>query len=140
VLSREQYAAAQAQPTVEGAWARVSVAGQQVSGAFMRITAKVPTQLVGVSSPVAGKAEVHEMKMQGDVMVMRPAGVIDLPVGRAFELKPGGYHVMLQGLAKPLQPGSAVPLTLLFRNGQGVESRVELRVPVAVTAPEQHKH
>jgi copper(I)-binding protein len=145
VLSRDEFAAVQAQPVVEGAWARASVPGQQASGAYMRIVAKEPTQLVAVESPVAQKPEVHEMKMEGDVMRMRPAGPIDLPVGRAFELKPGGYHVMLQGLAKPLEAGSTIPLTLVFRNAKGVESRMELRVPVAVQPPKgaaagDHKH
>jgi periplasmic copper chaperone A len=146
VLSHDEFAAAQSQPVVDGAWARASVPGQQVSGAYMRITAKEPTQLVAVSTPVAGKAEVHEMKMDGEVMRMRPAGPVELPVGRAFELKPGGFHVMLQDLKKPLEPGSSVPLTLVFRNARGVESRMDLRVPVSAQPPQgsaaaaDHKH
>src|SRR5438105_8591074 len=114
---------AMAQPAIDNAWARASVAGQQSTGMFMRITANEPTQLVGASSPAAGIAQVHRMKMEGDVMRMRPAGVIELPVGRAFELTPGGYHLMLQDLKKPLAPGSTVPVTLVFRNAKGVESR-----------------
>jgi copper(I)-binding protein len=67
-------------------------------------------------------------------------------VGRAFELKPGSYHVMLQELKEPLAAGSSVPLTLVFRNARGVESRTELRVPVAAQPPGgaaaagEHKH
>ncbi len=133
--------AAGPQPSVEGAWARASVPGQQATGAFMRITAKEPMQLVGASSPAAGTTEVHEMKMEGDVMRMRPAGAIDLPVGKPFELKPGGYHLMLQDLKQPLKPGSTVPVTLVFRNAKGVESRMELHLPVALTTPAMdHKH
>ena len=128
-------ASAQGQPSVEQVWVRASVPGQQATGAFMRITAKEPMQLVGVSTPVAGVAEVHEMKMEGDVMRMRPAGPVDLPVGRAFELKPGGYHIMLQDLKKPLQAGANVPITLVFRNAKGAESRLEVHAPVALQAP-----
>jgi copper(I)-binding protein len=135
VMTPEQMAAWRMRPSIEDAWVRASVPGQQATGLFMRITANEPTQLVGVSSPVAGVADVHEMKMEGDVMRMRPAGAIDLPVGRAFELKPGGYHVMLQDLKKPAEAGSKVPVTLVFRNARGVESRMELRVPVALQAP-----
>jgi copper(I)-binding protein len=135
VVSAQEAAAIAAQPAVEGAWVRSSVPGQQATGAFMRITAKAPTQLVGASSPVAGTAAVHEMKMEGDVMRMRPVGAIDLPVGRAFELKPGSYHLMLQDLKKTLEPGSTVPVTLVFRDAKGVESRMDLRLPVAVQAP-----
>lgn len=135
VVSAQDAAALAAQPTVEGAWARAAVPGQQATGAFMRITAKEPTQLVGASSPVAGVTEVHEMKMEGDVMRMRPAGVIDLPPGKPFELKPGGHHLMLQELKQPLAAGSKVPMTLVFRNAKGVETRMDLQVPVALTPP-----
>jgi len=148
VMSGPEAAAWRMRPAVENAWARASVPGQQSSGAYMSITAKEPTKLVSVSTPVAGVAEVHEMKMEGDVMRMRPAGAIDLPVGRPFELKPGSYHVMLQELKQPLAAGSTVPLTLVFRNAGGIESRTELRVPVsaqppggaAAGAPHEHKH
>jgi hypothetical protein len=145
VVSAQEAAAIAAQPAVEGAWARASVPGQQATGAFMRITAKEPTQLVGASTPVAGSAQVHEMKMDGDVMHMRPAGTIDLPVGKPFELKPGGYHLMFQDLKQPLVAGSTVPVTLVFRNAKGVESRLDLRLPVALQAPTgmagmDHKH
>ena len=88
-------------------------------------------QLVGVSTPVAGTAEVHEMKMDGDVMRMRAISKLDLPAGQTVELKPGGYHVMLMDLKQPLAPGSTVPLTLALRDAKGVESKLELKVPVA---------
>jgi copper(I)-binding protein len=147
-MSPADFAAYKMLPSVEGGWVRAAVPGQQATGAFMRITAKEPMQLVGASTPVAGIADVHEMKMEGDVMHMRPAGAIELPVGRAMELKPGGYHVMLQDLKKPLESGSTVPITLVFRDARGKESRLELKLPVALQAPGapaagmtmEHKH
>ncbi len=93
-------------PRVEGAWVRSAVPGQHATGAFMKITAPRPMQLVGVATPVAGVAEVHEMKMEGDVMKMRAVPALDLPAGRAVELKPGGYHLMLMELKQPLEAGS----------------------------------
>lgn len=132
--------------SAEGAWARASVQGQKASGAFMTLTAREPVSLVGASSPAAGFAEVHEMKMEGDVMRMRAvAGGIALAPGKALELKPGGYHLMLQELKGPLKPGTTVPLTLLFKTAQGEERRLELAVPVSATAPAGaaqggHKH
>ena len=135
VLSREDMAAYKALPTVEGGWVRASVPGQTATGAFMRITAKEPMKLVGASSPVAGTAAVHEMKMEGDVMKMRPAGVIDLPAGGAFELKPSGYHLMLQDLKQPLAAGNTVAVTLVFRNAKGADTRMDLRLPVSLQAP-----
>ena len=120
---------------VDGAWARASVQGQKATGAFMRLTASEATRLVGVSTPAAGVAEVHEMKMEGDVMKMRAIAGLDLPAGQAVELKPGGYHVMLMDLKAPLAKGSTVPVTLLFKNAQGAESKLELQVPVQVQMP-----
>jgi hypothetical protein len=148
VLAATALAQAQQLPKVEGAWVRSSVAGQQGTGAFMQLTANEPMQLVGVSTPVAGVAEVHEMKIDGNVMKMRAVGKLDLPAGRTVELKPGGYHLMLQDLKQPLPQGSTVPLTLVFRNAKGVDSKLELKVPVRAAAPgrdaaapmDGHKH
>lgn len=121
---------------VKDAWVRTAVPGQSATGAFMKVTAKDGAKLVGVSSPVAGVTEVHEMKMEGDVMKMRAlAGGLDLPAGKSVELKPGGIHVMLMDLKAPLAKDSTVPLTLVFKDAKGVESKVELKVLVATTAP-----
>jgi copper(I)-binding protein len=122
--------------TVTDAWARATVQGQKATGAFMKITAKDNAKLVGVSSPVAGVAEIHEMKMEKDVMKMAalPNG-LDLPAGKAVELKPGGYHVMLMDLKVPLAKDSTVPVTLTFQDAKGVKSNVELKVQVGMQAP-----
>jgi len=121
---------------ISNAWARASVQGQKATGAFMTLTAAAPLQLVGVASPVAGVAEVHEMAMQGDVMRMRAIPSLALPTGKPVELKPGGYHLMLMDLKQALKAGETVPLTLMLRDEQGRDSRVELQVPVqAGTAP-----
>jgi copper(I)-binding protein len=134
---------------VEGAWARASVPGQKGTGAFMKLTAKDGARLVGASSPVAGVTEVHEMKMEGDVMKMRAVPALELPAGKPVELKPGGYHVMLLDLKAPLAKDTVVPITLVFKDSKGAESKLELKVPVSATAPAQagaaammdgHKH
>lgn len=124
---------------VKDAWVRTSVQGQKATGAFMKITAKDGAKLVAASSPVAGVAEVHEMKMEGDIMKMRAVPALDLPAGKTVELKPGGYHVMLMDLKAALPKDSTVPLTLVFKDAKGVESRVELKVPVS-TAPVMDMH
>jgi periplasmic copper chaperone A len=136
-------------PRIEGAWVRSAVAGQQGTGAFMRITAPQATSLIRVTTPVAGTAEVHEMQMQADVMRMRAVPRLELPAGRTIELKPGGYHLMLMDLKQPLGPGSTVPLTLVFRDASGTERKLEVQVPVAMAPPghaashgqaDPHKH
>lgn len=120
---------------VEGAWARASVEGQKATGAFMRLTAPQSLRLVRVESPVAGVSEVHEMRMEGDVMKMRAIPGLDLPAGTVVELKPGGYHVMLMDLKAPLAKGTSVPLTLVLQDGRGAETRQQLQLPVAAQAP-----
>lgn len=62
-----------------------------------------------------------------------PAGLL-LPAGKTVELKPGGYHLMLMDLKTALPKDSTIPLTLVFKDAKGVESRLELKVPVAVSA------
>lgn len=120
---------------VKDAWVRATVPGQKGTGAFMNITARDGAKLVGASSPVAGVAQVHEMKMDGDVMKMRAMPSLDLPAGQTVQLKPGGYHVMMMDLKQTLPKGSTVPLTLRFKNAKGAESKVELKVPVSTVAP-----
>jgi copper(I)-binding protein len=119
----------------DGAWVRASVPGQQGTGAFMRLTAPKGARLVRAESPAAGVTEVHEMKMEGDIMKMRAVPALDLPAGKTVELKPGGYHVMLLDLKAPLEKGSTVPMTLVFQDAQGSESVLQLALPVATTAP-----
>ena len=120
---------------VKNAWVRSTVPGQMGTGAFMKLTAKVGTQLVGVSSPVAGVGEVHEMKMDGDIMKMRAVPALDLPAGKTVELKPGSYHVMLMDLKQPLMKDSKVPLTLVFKDAKGVQTKLELSLPVSANPP-----
>ncbi len=127
---------AAAQVDVQNAWARATVKGQSATGAFMLITAKEGAKLVGGSSPLAGVTQVHEMKMEGGVMKMAEVkGGLDLPAGKTVELKPGGYHVMLMDLKEPLAKDTTLALTLVFKDAKGVESKQELKVPVAAVAP-----
>lgn len=126
-----------------GAWVRAAVPGQSGTGAFMKLTAQAPLKLVGVATPVAGVAEVHEMKLEGDTMKMRGVPALDLPARQAVELKPGGYHVMLMDLQQPIRVGGSVPLTLTFEDAKGVKSTLALQVPVQASAPGAmagHKH
>jgi len=138
LLAGSAHAQTAAPVAAEGAWARATVQGQKATGAFMRLTAQDATRLVRVESPAAGVSEVHEMKMEGSVMKMRAVPGLDLPAGKAVELKPGGYHVMLMDLKAPLDKGSNVPLTLVFKDAKGAESQLQLQVPVAAQAPGAH--
>jgi periplasmic copper chaperone A len=110
---------AQSPVQVQDAWARATVGGQSATGAFMKLTAPQATRLVEVRSPAAGIVEVHEMKLDGDVMRMRAVAALPLAAGQTVELKPGGLHVMLMDLKAPVKAGDAVPLTLVFEGADG---------------------
>ncbi len=128
--------------TVADGWVRATVQGQKATGAFMKITAKNQAKLVAGSSPAAGVVEIHEMKMDKDVMKMAAlTSGLDLPAGKTVELKPGGYHVMLMDLKAPLVADSTVPVTLTFQDAKGNKTTQELKLPVkAMAAPSEHKH
>ena len=139
--------AAWAQVKVEDGWARATVQGQKATGAFMKITAPQTTRLVSVVTPVAGVAEIHEMKMDNGVMRMRALPGLDLPANKSVELKPGGYHLMLLDLKAPLMKDSSVALTLIFKDAKGVETKQLVSLPVTSTMPagqmpshSEHKH
>lgn len=100
--------------TVNNAWVRPTVPGQSVAGAYLDITAKQPARLVAASSPMSPDVQIHWMQMDGDVMRMREVSAIDLPKNKTVSLKPGGYHLMLMQLKKPIQAGDTVPLTLVI--------------------------
>lgn len=129
-----------AEVAVTDAWARATMPGQKVSGAYMRIQSDADAKLIGASSPAVPRVEVHEMKMDGDIMRMREVTAIELPKGKAVMLEPGGYHIMLMNLPKPIAAGDLIPLTLTIESGgkrQTVEVQAKARAP---NQPAQHDH
>ncbi|MTV39829.1 copper chaperone PCu(A)C [Duganella radicis] len=119
-----------AQVTVGEPWVRATVAAQKATGAFMTLTSTQNAKLVGVSSPAAGVVEVHEMKMENDMMKMRQLPALDLPAGKPVKLAPGGYHLMLLDLKQALKDGDKIPLTLEIEDAQKVRSKVQVEAPV----------
>ena len=134
--------AAAAQPAavkVERAWARSTVQGQDSTGAYMTITAAEPLTLVGAATGAAGMVEIHQMKMEGDVMKMRAVDKLAMKPGVPLQFAPNGYHFMLMDLKAPFQAGSTIRMTLRLRDAKGAERTQEVAVPVALTAPEAHR-
>ena len=123
--------------SVEAPWVRATVPGQQATGAFMKITAPQGARLIGVSTPVAPVAEIHEMRMDGDVMRMRAIDRLELPAGKTVELRPGSFHIMLMNLKVALKPDSTIPLTFTLVDAQGVQRQEQVQVPVRLTPPAQ---
>jgi len=120
---------------VKAAWARPTVAGQMGTGAFMQLMSRDGARLLGASSDVAGVVEIHEMAMEGNVMRMRPIRVLDLPPGGTVDLKPGGHHMMLMDLKRPLAVGEKIKVNLQLETRdkklvtQPIEVEVRPRAP-----------
>ena len=102
---------------VDSAWVRSTLAGQDVSAAYMTLTSQRDTQLIRVESDVTQSVEIHSMTMQNGVMKMRMLKELTLTAGKPYKLAPGGYHLMLFDLKKPLTAGDRVNFVLTFQSG-----------------------
>ena len=122
--------AAFAQVAVGDPWIRATVPAQKTAGAFMQLRSPKATRLVDVQSPVAGRAEVHQMAMEGQTMRMQKVDGIDVPANQPVNLSSGGYHVMLFDLKRQLKEGEQVPLTLTFVGSDKKRENVTVQVPV----------
>jgi copper(I)-binding protein len=126
-------------------WARPTVTGQPAGGGFLKIenTGKTADRLLSASAPVGERTELHSMSMDGDVMRMREVDGIDIAPGATVELKPGGFHLMFQGLKAPLKEGDKIPLKLKFQRAGEVTVEVWVEKPKAEgdkADAHQHKH
>ncbi|HNW02370.1 MAG TPA: copper chaperone PCu(A)C [Burkholderiaceae bacterium] len=125
-----------AQIKVENAWVRATVPKQQATGAFMKITSVEAVKLMAVNTTVAKTNEIHEMKMEGDVMKMRahPNG-LDIPANTTVELKSGGYHLMMMELELTIKAGDTVTLQLQFINAKGNKQVVTVNAKASFKDP-----
>ena len=123
---------------VKDAWARATPGKAENGAAYVTIVSPTADRLVSVSSPAAKKAGLHTMTMDGGVMKMRPLAGVDVPANEPVTLKPGGMHIMLQGLSEPLQAGKSFPLTLTFEKAGQREVEVAVEKPGAMGRPEGH--
>jgi len=130
-------AAQTASPSIEvsHAWTRATAGAAQTGAVYMTLknVGKASDQLVSVSSPVAGMAELHATMKEGDVMKMQASPPIELKPDVAAELKPGGLHVMLMHLKSPLRQGEKIPVTLTFAAAPSITLEVPVRGPGALS-------
>lgn len=131
-----------AQTVVDDAWVRATVAGQPSTGAFMHITASSDSKLVEVQSPAAKTVQIHESKMENDVMSMQPVASVPLPAGKSVAIVPEGYHVMLIDLVGQIKVGDQVPLTLIVEDSKGVKESIEVKAQARAlnSMPMHHDH
>ena len=129
--------------SISKAWVRPTVPGQTVAGAYFDITAKQNARLVAARSPVSPNVQIHWMQMDGDVMRMREVNALELPKNKTVSLKPGGYHLMLMELKKPIQAGETGPLTLVSETKgkrQTVRVNAPAQAPSASSDATDHVH
>ncbi|RST85877.1 copper chaperone PCu(A)C [Aquibium carbonis] len=127
---------------IDHPWSRQTPEGAKVAGGFLVLnnTGTEADRLIGVSSPISMKGEVHEMAVDDKgVMTMRPVeGGIEVPAGGSVELKPGSYHLMFMGLtARPVE-GETFEATLEFEKAGKVD--VEFAVEAMGGAPKHEGH
>ncbi len=126
---------------VSDAWVRETVPGQSIGAAYMRIRSTQRVELVRVQSAVARSAEIHQMSMEDGLMKMRELKSVGIDAGGEVTLEPGGTHVMLIDIRRPLRPGEEVTLKLHFRRLDGSAFAVTVRAPVKSLAAEaRHEH
>ena len=118
---------------VDHPYARATGAGQRIGGGFLTLmNGGAADRLVAAGADVSRSVELHEMKMEGDVMRMRQVDGIALQAGQTVELKPGGYHLMFVGLKAPLKAGDSFPLKLKFEKAGEVMVEVKIEAPGAM--------
>jgi hypothetical protein len=115
---------------VSDAWARATVPGQEVAGAYLNLRSEKAAKLVKAESPAADSAAIHRMSMKNGVMEMRELTELALPAGKTVKLAPGGFHIMLFDLKKPLKVGETVPLKLTIRHSDNTLSVIDVQAEV----------
>ena len=115
--------------TIEGAWARASMAGMKMGAGYLTIAnqGKADDELLAASSPVAEAVEIHLSQMQDGVMRMREVGATAVPAGQRVRFLPGGLHLMFMGVKSPFEAGQSIPVTLRFREAGEVTVLFEVR-------------
>jgi copper(I)-binding protein len=126
---------------IDHPWMRATPKGAAVAGGYLKITnaGSAPDRLIGGTTVVSGRFEIHEMATVDGVMKMRPlpAG-LEIKPGETVELKPGSFHLMFTQLKQPVVQGKRVKGTLVFEKAGTIE--VEYAVEAIGGAPGGHHH
>lgn len=129
-----------AEVTVTNAWVKPTVPGQPVAGAYMTLLSDHDVNLISASSTVAKSAEIHEMSMTGNIMRMRQIKQLPLHAGKAVELAPGGFHIMLIDLHHQINDGEIIPLKLVTEDKEGNKKTISMNVKAKDVVDAKHNH
>ncbi len=111
-------------------WVRANAPGQQVGAAYMTILSPQDSTMIKAEADIAGSVEIHSMSMENGVMKMRMLEELPLNAGKAEKLAPGGFHLMLFDLKKPLTAGENVKFTLSFKDASGNITKQQIMLPI----------
>jgi copper(I)-binding protein len=128
--------------SIENAWVRPTIPGQDVGAAYMTFNSQQDVTLISATSDVTKSVEIHSMSMQNGVMKMRMLENLAIKANKPYKLEPGGFHLMLFDLKKPLLVGQHVSFELTFRAGN-TEYKQSIKVPIktpADTEGDEHSH
>ncbi len=115
---------------ISDAWVRANAPGQSVGAAYMTFTSPQDSSLVYVETDAAGSVEIHNMTMDNGVMKMRMLDELTLKANQPEKLAPGGFHLMLFDLPKPLTAGESIKFRLCFKDASGKITDQFVTVPV----------
>lgn len=121
---------------VRDARAAATVPGQPVAAAYMTLSSAIDAEVVSISSDAAGRVELHRMHMHGDIMRMRKIESLALRAGDAVELAPGGLHLMLVDLVRPLEAGQQIRFEFVAVDRRGERTVTSVQVPVVKARPQ----
>lgn len=124
--------------TISDPWSRALPPNAPAGAAYFTVSnhGQGQDRLVGAASDIAGKTELHAHIKSGEMMRMQKIDAVDIPAGGEATFAPGGNHVMLFGLKRPLRDGEQFPLTLEFEKA----GKVRVEVPVRADAQGDMQH
>ena len=110
-------------------WSRATPPGAKVAVAYMELRnlGKQPDRLLLASTPLAKRVELHLTEREGDVLKMRMVPSIEVPPRSRVELRPGGAHLMLIDISRPLAKGERFAMKLRFQRAGEIEVELEVQ-------------
>jgi len=119
---------------IQHPWARASIGQAKAGAAYLTIVnhGQSADRLIAAATPAAKHAKPHTHLLEDGVIKMRPVEAIEIAPGEPAVLQPGGLHIMLMGLAAPLETGKPFPMTLVFENAGSVAVEVHVTGPLTL--------
>ena len=115
---------------ISNVWARETIGRARTAAVYVtkiHNSGKHVDSLISIRSPIAIKSSIHKIIVESGVAKMRQVKVLEIPVDHSINLKPGGLHIMMVGIQKPLKEGASFPLTFEFKKAGKIEVVVKVK-------------